>query len=123
MIHESVVKAWQRLAGEVEDHPFATTCHLASGWHVFRRIVREHKCSRQLRVFALHHPELLCQRIEELVKTDFDQQYANPYDAAICAYSLALFDQSKITLANLRFILEDLKNCHWVGRMLSERCQ
>lgn len=76
---------------EIESDQFSAQLGLASGFKMFHNIMKNNETFNLLCLIISNNGcEVVIDRIKEIIKTDFDHKYENPYDTALATYILAL---------------------------------
>jgi len=76
----------------IEQDEFAAEMNLAAGTNAFRRAIREHELFNRLSELARENPSEVAERIETISRGEVDERYENPFDTALSAYLMVLWD-------------------------------
>jgi hypothetical protein len=106
---------------EIESMEFAAQVNLVSGFKMFEELATRNICYIML-VVAIRElgPELLFQRIKELVVSEFDYKYENPYDTALAVYIMALNEINHSAAGHAAQISNDAKQIWWTRKVINK---
>ena len=103
---------------EFESVDFSALVNIASGFNMFDEIVT--KNPRYIEFLGELQSELVINRIEQLINTEYDHKYENPYDAALAVYVMALDRTSHQSGMYAAQMLNDVKQLWWTKRVINK---
>jgi hypothetical protein len=112
---------------EFESIEFAAKVNIASGFQMFQEIVNKDITYnffitniRNGGMGFANGPEIVLRRIDELINTEFDNKYENPYDVALAVYAMALEQDSHEAGMCAAQMLNDAKQIWWTRRVINQ---
>lgn len=116
-----------RFFKEFESNEFSAKVNIASGFRMFEEIIKK-DTSFNFFVSAIHDrgmgfangPEIVLRRIDELINTEFDHKYENPYDTALAVYAMALEHDNHEAGMCAAQMLNDAKQIWWTRKVINK---
>lgn len=112
---------------EIESTKFCVEAGIANNLRQFEEVVRNSHpfiflCMniRDGGQGRAHGPDLVLERIKQLINTDFDHKYENPHDTALATYVMALDLEDHDAGMCAAQMLNDVKQIWWTRKIINK---